>query len=739
VKRRPRWLWLVAAPAGSDAERAAAAAIRASLADGWEASVVLPWRSSANTAGLAAGFGAPGDIVEARPVELALEHFAFRGELRRDAVEPGLERWWACARSARLEPPLAAAFLAAAALDVARAGRHSGIVLVGLPAAFVPILLSCRLSAHPQFEELRTLWVLDDLEQEGWIDSGTLAELGLPRGLVEPPFGEPTKGGRASALRAALYLADGLIAPPARGLRETLRAAAIAVERPAVAEALEARSGDIVPFAWGLEPPAEKPAQAPRAAAGVETPEARRVRKRAALRELGLPDDVRAPLVVAIDPSPPARALIAEAVPSAERQRAHLVFVDSTTRPVEGILGAADLLVAAEPWSAFGFDVARALRCGALPVYYSASGAALASGGVGFPYRALLGASLKRTLGTALSTYRSSGEWQAARAAAREVASADPWPAAFRRWRATWREVLERSPRRIELPSPPPLSPMSSSPAQEPAEPLAHEVYIDWGPGLPERYQEDTLVLLVQSPRSLYAYWDRAPTSPRAGTPGHRLRYFSDANEAFLDVAEWGESWLTVEPGRTYGAELLAADGEVLLRAAPVTTPPEERSAQAQVRWSDRMGGPMSARSDPKSERSAFVGDTAPASGGDAEPSSTAGEAAARVATVESAEMPHAMQTAAVGRDASISRPPAFGLHREVAPSRPDLEASAREFGSASRREPEQPGAAASSPMPGHEASPGALGSTPSPMTSAPHEPGGSSERHGPDPRNGGR
>ena len=131
MKRSPRMLWLVTSPAGSPGERAAAAAVRAAAREGWEVTVVRPWRSrgtASNPAEFPDEF--PGEILEQRPVELAFEHFAFRGELRRDVAEPGVERWWAVPRSPRLEAPLAAAFVAAAALEIARAERHAGIVLV---------------------------------------------------------------------------------------------------------------------------------------------------------------------------------------------------------------------------------------------------------------------------------------------------------------------------------------------------------------------------------------------------------------------------------------------------------------------------------------------------------------------------------------------------------------------------------------------------------------------------------
>jgi hypothetical protein len=583
-------LWLVTSPAGSASERAAGAALRAAAADGWEVTAGLPWRSQgagAAAAGSLPGFASPGAVVEQRSVELAFEHFSFRGELRRDEVEPGVERWWAVPRSPRLEPPLAAAFVAAAALEIARAERHAGLVLVGLPAALVPILLDTRLRAHPQFEDLRTYWVVDDLRAEGWIEGSVLAELGLPEGLRSAPFGD---GGRVSALLAALHLSDGLLVPPARGIRDSLRA----VAEGGTAEALVARRDDLLPFAWALDPVQDLPAE--------DAPQDRAAAKEAAQRLLGVPVDVRVPLVVAFDPSPAARTLIEEAVPAAERQRARVALIDAGSgldaKARETVLRGADIQVSAEPWDAFGFGVAQGLRCGVLPVYFASSGAAHAAGSQGFPFRAFLASSLKRALGSALTTYRSAAEWRKLRTEAVAAGAEDPWPRALKRWRATWKEALGRPPRRVELPSPPPLGGTVRDPAPAAAPP--QEVFIDWGPGLPERYQEDAIALLVQSPRSLYAYWDVCAES-RARAGGYRLR-LSEANamaasgedgvrsEQGVEVGEWGDFWIVVEPDRRYAVELTTATGEVLLRSAEARTPPEDRSPHARVSWWDPSG-----------------------------------------------------------------------------------------------------------------------------------------------------
>jgi hypothetical protein len=61
-------------------------------------------------------------------------------------------------------------------------------------------------------------------------------------------------------------------------------------------------------------------------------------------------------------------------------------------------------------------------------------------------------------------------------------------------------------------------------------------------------------------------------------------------SEQGVEVGEWGDFWIVVEPDRRYAVELTTATGEVLLRSAEARTPPEDRSPHARVSWWDPSG-----------------------------------------------------------------------------------------------------------------------------------------------------
>jgi len=610
-----RLLWLITAEVGSDCEEAAFAACRAAAHAGWEVFAVLPWRSAA-----ARGFfGAPGKIAESRPVELRYDNALFHGELRRgtgtSAANETLEVWWAVPQATNLDPALAAGFVAAAALDLARVKRCRTLALTGVRAALAPILLATRFGAHPELEELRTLWCVDELEETGWIEPPMLRELGLPASLAEPPFGEPSRG--ASVLRCGLLFADALLLPGARGVKEALLEAAAEPLKETVRQRLDAT----LPFAWSLDRESWDPNREGLLAArfSAAAPVGKALCKTEFQRRSGLPVDEKVPLVVWLTRSPEDLDTALEALPALLRQRAEVVAVGrgagakaasqvwsqaaarSRSRALVAwksfdrdewprLLAAADVAVFPPGWDAYGFDVARALRFGALPVFHSSGGAAAIAGSLGFPYRAALGASLRRALGRALSMYRRP-EWAGFRSAA--MVLEDPAAKGLRKFQASLQALSAKPMRRIELPAPQRAE--LEAPDRPVPEPPA-EPFIDWGPALPERYGEDVIEVLVQSPRGVYVYWEVSPeTQRRAGLESFRLRLVDDRGTRDLAaVGDFGEYWERVEPANRYAAEIVAEDGRVVLRSKPVQTPPERPSDDLRLRWSGEAGAPLS-------------------------------------------------------------------------------------------------------------------------------------------------
>jgi starch synthase len=598
---------LVAAEAGSDAEEAAFVACREAARAGWEVFAVLPWRS----AGARGSFGTPAAITESRAVELRYDDALFHGELRRGAAAPGtsagLEVWWAVPQATNLDPALAAGFVAAAALDLAREKRCRTLCLSGLRAALAPILLATRFGAHPELEEVRTLWCVDELEEAGWIEPPMLRQLGLPASLGEPPFGLPRRG--ASVVRCGLLLADALLVPAARGVKEDLVEAAAEPLREILRQRLDAVS----PFAWSLDRESWDPDRPGLLVArySVAAPAGKVACKSALQKQAGLPVDEKTPLVLWRTRRADDLDTAIEALPALLRQRAEVIVVGPrsgaaqdaqrwsqavgrsrnralvTWRPFESsewprLLAAADIAVLPPAWDAYGFDVGRALRFGTLPVFHASAGAAAAAGSLGFPYRAALGASLRRALGRALAMVRRP-EW--AGLCAQAMALEDPAPKGLRKFQASLKTLAEKRVRRIELPAPRRAEiEAPDRPAPEPPD----EPFIDWGPALPERYGEDVIEVLVQSPRSIYIYWEVSPeTQRRAGFESFRLRLVDDRGRRDLaSVGDFGEYWERVEPAGRYAAEIVAQDGRVVLRSRPVHSPPERPSDDLRLRWS---------------------------------------------------------------------------------------------------------------------------------------------------------
>lgn len=117
-------------------------------------------------------------------------------------------------------------------------------------------------------------------------------------------------------------------------------------------------------------------------------------------------------------------------------------------------------------------------------------------------------------------------------------------------------------------------------------------------PGLPvpDRYGEDRLVLLVQDPHHLFAYWeisDQRVGEARArlqenGTPVLILHTTGGTEQRIIDL-RGGNYYITVAPGACYHAELAlrAQDGALALLAKsnPVETPSNGPSENLDEQW----------------------------------------------------------------------------------------------------------------------------------------------------------
>ena len=545
---------------------------------------------------------------------------ALRGELWRCDGDEGLEVCVAAAADlgdGNDDPSLAdlrAGFLAAAALEVARRGDEAAILhLHGWAGAVAAVLFGAQRERWPELGAARSVLTLYTPEERQRFPRSALARLGLPPGLFHPHLLE--ERGSVSFLEGGAVFADAVVLPSPRAARELTAAP----PGGGVEGALAARGSELRGILHGLDAGSWDPQRDAALAAPFSAARAAgKSRSKAALQsELGLLADAKAPLVVfvgemtadagfdlvlealsqvAVSPPQPAqwalighgdRALEQRARAAARAQRGTVaVALDDDERLARLALGAADfaLFPARRAWD--GTWALRALRYGAIPVARSTGALAEivrpagddeSAAGNGLVFRTASAPALARAIDRALALHGKPG-LRRLRRAAMEVSVS--WAGAVRRYEELYREVAKRAPRQVEVPDLPP-EPLTS----EPAEP-----YIDWGPPLPERYGEDALEVLVQSPRSLFLYWELSAATLAAAGGDIRLRLreagpVDAVRELAAGLPEMGEWWLEAEPGRVYLAELVAGDGRVLRQSAEAATPRESPAPRGEAQW----------------------------------------------------------------------------------------------------------------------------------------------------------
>jgi hypothetical protein len=135
--------------------------------------------------------------------------------------------------------------------------------------------------------------------------------------------------------------------------------------------------------------------------------------------------------------------------------------------------------------------------------------------------------------------------------------------------------------------------PTSTAPAK-PAAPKG--VFIDWGPEIPQTYQQDTVNLLIKDPEWLFAYWELSGDNSKrvaaslAGKGRTTLRLERD-DGAYVDIDTGiSQNWyLKVDPGLAYRAIIGFKDdkGTFLPVAASrlVRTPRVSISSVADTKW----------------------------------------------------------------------------------------------------------------------------------------------------------
>ena len=133
--------------------------------------------------------------------------------------------------------------------------------------------------------------------------------------------------------------------------------------------------------------------------------------------------------------------------------------------------------------------------------------------------------------------------------------------------------------------------PVQQPPALHPAPPAG----TDPGLPIPDRYGSDRLVLMVQDPHHIFAYWELTPQTlaqvreaAGSGTPVLVLHGAQGDESREVDL-HGGNYYLAVAPSASYEAELALRDPQgrlyTLAKSNRVTTPAPSISTRADEQW----------------------------------------------------------------------------------------------------------------------------------------------------------
>ena len=478
------------------------------------------------------------------------------------------------------------------------------------PASLSLAMLASWYREVPELAELRTVLSIHNLAHAGRFESAVLDELGLPRGLALPQ--RMGYGGGISWLKGAIRFADRVFTVSPTYAREIMTAAhgcglddALRERGPAVRGILNG----IDTSEW--DPMADPQLAAPYSAAAL----AGKAQCKAALqREFGL-EPSNAPLLVFVGRLVEQKGvdLLLRALPMLLKQGVQFAVCGSGEREIERgllqfaaahprsvgvhigfdralahqILAGGDILLMPSRFEPCGITQMQAMRYGTVPVVHGVGGlrdtvepitasAMARKKGTGFVFRSFTSRALSLAVGKALLLYRQPSHWKAVMRRGME----HDWSWALRR--PQYERLLKQSMLtpvqrfKIEIPSLAPADP-----------PAPKSMYIDWGPDLPARYQEDVIQLMVQSPRQLYAYWELASSRWQGVAKPVSLELLGEGGSMSLVAAvdELGEWWLQALPDHEYRVVLRDANGTLLLESNPARTPREKESLRRDVHW----------------------------------------------------------------------------------------------------------------------------------------------------------
>ncbi|HKI84247.1 MAG TPA: glycogen synthase GlgA [Candidatus Krumholzibacteria bacterium] len=499
------------------------------------------------------------------------------------------------------------AVLSKAACELAKRENFKILHLHDWTAALCAVLLATHYREDPELADVRVVQSIHNLAHPGCFKSHTLDELGLPRKLgLWNLLGHENE---VSWLKGGILLADALHTVSPRYAKEIL-----SPEEGRGMDALLRLRGDrLHGILNGLDYDEWNPASDPLIHSRYDRDHlaGKEKCKIQVMKNLGLTHQSQAPLIAFLGRMVPQKGLdlIYDVIPSLLSKGASVVIMGSGAAELEErgrklaerfpgkmvvylgfertlarqVLAGADLVLMPSRFEPCGLTQMQAMRYGTIPVVHRVGGLAdtvrgvtkaslLSERATGFVFNTESSRALSLCLNRALRFYRDRPVWtRLMRTAMKQDWS---WENALPSYERLYRKLFEREPWRlsIELPRLGETKPTESAP------------FIDWGPKLPERYHQDRIRLMVQSPTQLYLYWEVAgdgiklPLSLQLERDGES---WTEGGE-FSDL---GDCWIAASPARHYRARLFDSSGRLLLQSNTVKTPRASASPNRDARW----------------------------------------------------------------------------------------------------------------------------------------------------------
>jgi|GEM_PF-110316 len=464
-------------------------------------------------------------------------------------------------------------------------------------AALLPALVRLPGPTSEKLAETRTLFTIHNLQYQGDCDRGIIDALRMPPQLWDPNWAEHFD--RFIPLKASLMTAD-RVTTVSPTYAEELRTA---VRGMGLDGLIRNRGSDMRGLINGIDDVSWDPSVDKALAANYSAaqPAARAECTRAMRAELGLPDRPDRPLIGFIGRlvSDKGVDLILDALPglldldvqvvvlgsgdSALETRLRLCEATYASRGFRSLIkfdpklarrmySAFDILLVPSRLEPCGLVQLYALRYGAVPIVHGVGGLrdTVHEGDNGFVFHEPSAQALADAVTRALQVWDQSEAWKQLQATG--LAQDWSWKNAAVPYDALYREVLSTPIRRALLKPTPVETPREPQKVQGPQQ---TQTAARGAPTQPHHRPETSAFrLMVQGPRSLFAYWSIDAEGPFDLVVEERPSGVMFT--AAADLPTKGERWLGALPDQAYRAFLRGPGGKVMALSNAVVTPLQE-------------------------------------------------------------------------------------------------------------------------------------------------------------------